>query len=335
MPRVAIVRGTDPYEATLAALNLLADDIPVPKNPVLLKPNLLMTKKNPIAVTDPKVCAAIADFLLEKNADCTISLGEGTTGGKPPDTFKSMQNNGYMPFQDRWTALDFAKDLPDKWFPIYSPGESRQIELGISKAFTDYSYVVSIPKFKTHDVLGLTLSLKNFMGTLVAARDTETKEFIAQKTTNVCPFMHGFGDKPPNKLTTAQNTGPSKVALATNLIRLATQVHPKLAVIDGIEAMEGDGPGSRGTKKYLGAIIAGTDFIAVDTVASHIAGMDLHHFQYIHQAGEIGLGESRISKISIIGEPFESITSLFETHHLYSRAKFTSDEIALLKKLSS
>ncbi len=334
MPRVAIARGTDPYKTTLVALRLLADDIPVPKPPLLLKPNLLMTKRNPIAVTNPKVCAAVADFLMEKNADCKISLGEGTTGGKPPDTFKSMKNNGYNPFQDRWNAVNLAKDLPGKWFPIYSPGISRQIELGISKFITDYSYIVSIPKFKTHDVLGLTLSLKNFMGTLVAARDAETKELIARETTNVCPFMHGFGVKPPNKLTTAQNTGLSKVALAINLLRLAKLVHPKLAIVDGIDAMEGDGPGNRGSKKSLGVIIAGTDFIAVDSVASHIAGMDLHHFQYIHQAGELGLGESRIEKISVIGEPLESITSPFEPHNLYSRAKFTHDEITLLEELS-
>ncbi|MHA1276980.1 MAG: DUF362 domain-containing protein [Candidatus Helarchaeota archaeon] len=332
MARVAIVRGTDPYETTLAALNLIATDIPAPQSLVLLKPNLLMTKKFPIAVTDPNVCAAVADFLMDQKDARNIFVGEGTTGGSPPDTFQSMENNGYNHFQDRWSALDFTKEPPDRWFPIYNPGDSRQLALGLAKSFTDCKYVVSIPKFKTHDVLGLTLSLKNFMGTLCAARDDVTHEIIARGTTNVCGFMHGFGDKKPDRLSEAQNIGPSKVALAINLIRLGSLVHPQLAIIDGIQAMEGNGPASRGTLKNLGLIIAGTDFIAVDTVATFIAGMNPFHFQYINQAGLLGLGESQIDKITIVGEALEDVISPFRPHRLYTRAKFSHAEINLLQQ---
>ncbi len=332
MTRVAVVKGNDPYETTLEALNLIADDILVSQSEVLLKPNLLLTKKFPLAVTDPRVCAAVADFLREQKDIITIKLGEGTTGGNPPDTFESMNNNGYLPYQDRWQPIDFSKDIPGKWFPIYNPGNSRKLELGIAKTAIETPYLVSIPKFKTHDVLGLTLSLKNLMGTLTAARDAATKEIIDNETTRVCGYMHGFGNKKPDKLTDHQNTGPSKVALAINLIRLASTLLPNLAIIDGIEAMEGDGPGSHGTRKNLGMIIAGTDFIAVDSVASYIAGMDLSHFQYLYQAGLRGLGEFRLDLISIVGESIADIRSPFHPHRLYSHAKFTEDEIATLEQ---
>jgi len=94
--------------------------------------------------------------------------------------------------------------------------------------------------------------------------------------------------------------------------------------------MEGDGP-TKGTKKNLKLIIASTDFIAADTVATHIAGMDPLHFQYIHQAGLMGLGEYRLYHITILGEPLDSAISPFNPHHLYFRSKFTDDQISDLK----
>ena len=328
MARVAIVRGNDPYEATYEALKLLADDIRVSKQPVFLKPNLLLTKKAPLVVTSPKVCLAAADYLREEMKIFDIKIGEGTTGGAPPSTFKSMQNNDYFKYLDHWEPVDLSQDLPKKWFPIYSPGYSDEMHfnLGISQSICNCPYLVSIPKFKTHDVLGLTLSLKNLMGTLTTAQDVIFKKIIARETTNVCSYMHGFGNKKPDKLTDDENVGPSKVALAANLIRLAKTVQPSLVVIDGIEAMEGNGP-AHGTLKKLGLIIASTDFIAADTVATHIAGMDPLHIQYIHQAGRLGLGEYRLEHIKILGEPLNSIITPFRPHRLYTRAKFTEDQI--------
>ena len=331
MARVALVRGNDPYETTLEALKLIADDIQISKSPVLLKPNLLMTKRDPLVVTNPEVCVAVADFLNESKHINDILLGEGTTGGTPPETFQSMRNNGYLSYLDRWEPYDLSKDFPKKWFPIFSQNPSLKLELGIAKTVFDCPYIVSIPKFKTHDVLGLTLSLKNFMGTLTTVRDKIMKQIIARETPNVCAYMHGFGNTKPDKLSDEQNTGLSKVALAINLDRLARTIQPSLAVIDGIEAMEGEGP-SQGTRKNLKLIIASTDFIAADTVATHIAGMDPLHFQYIHQAGLMGLGEHRLNHITILGESLDSAVSPLNPHHLYSRAKFTEDQISTLRK---
>ncbi len=332
MVRVAVVRGSDPYETTIEALKLIADDIRISEQPLILKPNLLLTKKAPLAVTNPKVCLAVADFFRDAKQILNIKLGEGTTGGVPPSTFESMQNNDYLTYFDHWEPVDLARDPPKHWFPIYSPGYPYEMhfKLGISQSICNCPYLVSIPKFKTHDVLGLTLSLKNLMGTLTTAQDVIFKKIVARETTNVCAYMHGFGNKKPDKLTDEENLGTSKVALATNLIRLARTVQPSLAVIDGIEVMEGKGP-AHGTKKKLGLIIASSDFIAADTVATHIAGMDPLHFQYIHQAGLMGLGENSLDHIKLLGESsLDSLISPFRPHHLFDRAKFSEDQITTL-----
>lgn len=328
MVQVVVVRGKDPYETTLTALTLIKDNIRIQNGPVVLKPNLLVTKRAPLIVTAPEVCAAVADFFTGTKKISQVILAEGTTIGNPPDSRAAMKNNGYEPFQKRWTPLNLSSEPPFKWFPIYSAGYPGNWELGIAETISNCPFLVSIPKFKTHDVLGLTLSLKNLMGTLVAVRNASTHQIIARETTNATAYMHGFGLKKPDALTDAQNTGPSKVSLAINLIRLAHTIQPQLAVIDGISAMEADGP-TKGTQKDLNFIIASTDFIAADTVATHIARMDPLHIQYIHQAGLTGLGEYRLDHISIIDEP-ASIVSPFIPHHLHLQAKFTESEIATL-----
>jgi uncharacterized protein (DUF362 family) len=329
MVQVAVVKGTDPYETTLEALKLIGNEIKIPKAPVVLKPNLLLTENFPLVVTAPEVCAAVADFLIDVKKTKQIILAEGTTMGNPPDTFESMQNNGYTPFQDRWTPINLSIDPPSKWFPLYSVKDPRKLEIGIAQTIMNCPFLVSIPKFKTHDVLGLTLSLKNLMGTLVAVRDADTQQIIARETTKTTAYMHGYGPKKPDKLSDALNIGPSKVALAINLNRLAKVIQPSLAVIDGIVVMEGDGP-AQGVKKSLNLIIASTDFIAADTVATYIAGMNPLHIQYIHCAGLNGLGEYRLNHISIVGEPLDSITSPFAPHHLFQRAKFSEPQISTL-----
>lgn len=330
MVQVAVVKGTDPYETTLEALKLIKNEIKSPKEPVVLKPNLLLTEPFPLAVTDPEVCAAVADFLIDVKKINQIILAEGTTMGNPPNTFESMKNNGYTPFQDRWTPINLSIDLPSKWFPLYSVKYPRKLELGIAQTIMNCPFLVSIPKFKTHDVLGLTLSLKNLMGTLVQVRSADTQQIIACETTNTTAYMHGYGPKKPDKLSNALNIGPSKVALAINLNRLAKAVQPSLAIIDGIVAMEGNGPATKGIRKNLKLIIASTDFIAADTVTTYIAGMDPLHIQYIHCAGLNGLGEYRLDHISIIGESLDSIISPFQPHHLYQHAKFSETQISTL-----
>ena len=339
---VVIVKG-EQYEATKKALSLIRDQIKPPSNSrIVLKPNLLSSKRSPIVNTDPKVMLAIRDFFEKELGMKNLLVAEGTTHGNPNTMELAMENNDYLKLDKNWNYIDLNFDTPGRWFRIHEKIEKkdRKIELAIAKTIIDSKYVVSIPKLKTHDVLGLTLSLKNFMGTLVAARDANGN-FIGDNPNEVCPLMHGFGDRRPHQLTDFENTGPSKLCLSVNLIRMIMamqqdagiiDVKPSLAVIDGVNAMEGDGPAFKGTKKDLGLIIASSDFVAADTVASYIAGF--YPIQYIKRAGELGIGEYRLEKIKIIGEDLDSLVSPFKPHHLFPKSKFSEEEIVELKNFT-
>jgi len=336
---VSIAKGQDPYSTTMKALkNLLEAGVHIPKIS-LIKPNLLSTIDNKGRInTNFRVCEAVVDFLISlgnKEIICAEGSTRGHSDKSSTKTFTAFKNNDYYKMKEKISHyVDFNLDKPAKWIKIVSPGLNYEVKLGIAKTAIENT-IASIAKFKTHDFLGLTLTLKNMMGSLCQARRIDTDEILAKgwKTKH---FMHGWGIKePPGELTIEQMIGPSKIALAKNLIILTSTIKPSLGVIDGIIAMEGDGP-TAGVCKKLNIIIASTDPVACDVVACEIAGFNAIETGYIYAAGRIGLGEYRLEEIEIIGEKIKDVKQYLKPHHLFQQAKF-SKEVAemLIKEIES
>ncbi len=86
----------------------------------------------------------------------------------------------------------------------------------------------------------------------------------------------------------------------TNLIiaDLARCVQVDLAVIDGFEGMEGDGPTS-GDPVHLGIGIASIDALAADRVACEIMGVNFYNVGYLHCCAEQDVGEACLNKIEV------------------------------------
>ena len=88
------------------------------------------------------------------------------------------------------------------------------------------NFLISAAKFKTHDRVVATLSLKNIVVGAAIKRDGgEAAEGGLGASDK--PVIHGGGFRGINY----------------NLFALASRLHPHLAVIDGYEGMEGEGPG--------------------------------------------------------------------------------------------
>ncbi|MHA1369192.1 MAG: DUF362 domain-containing protein [Promethearchaeota archaeon] len=319
--KVAIWMDEDAYSSTWRALELIKDDIvgtlerwqESGNGKVLIKPNLLSTNKNFKCNTSVETCLAIADFVKEIG-DFDISVGDGTTWekNKQPSTIRALENHGYAAYLDKWEFIELHDDDTGAWFDIVNLEANEPIELGVAKAAVD-SFLISVAKFKTHDVLGLTLSLKNLMGALNSARSKKSGNII--KTGDVKGFMHGFWDKKPHLLTREQNIGPSKVALAANLVRLAKCVQPGLAVVDGSTVMEGSGPRRGDVCEQLGGIsVAGIDFIAVDSICARIVKIPLESFQYVMAAGKAGVGNYKKEDIEVLGLDVEKIQTEIKPH---------------------
>ncbi|MHA1315227.1 MAG: DUF362 domain-containing protein [Candidatus Helarchaeota archaeon] len=328
MSLVVVVKGTSPYRATMEALGILFEHVKISPKKICLKPNLLTALPRPLVVTSPETCSAVVDFFRAREYKEFI-LAEGTTHkGSLKD---SIENNGYEEISVS-QKIDFNEMTADCWIPLFSPGFPEAAEIGIPSFFFKDYFLINIPKFKTHDVLGFTLGLKNVMGSICEVRNED--RVVIDKGSITKGYMHGYGPKRPDKLTEIQNTGPSKVALAVNIIRLARKVfsaRQSLTILDGIEAMEGDGP-TKGTKKKLGIIIASLDPVAVDAVATYIAGQRI---TYVEQAGKRDIGRANLDELEILGiKDLSSLVSPFKMHHLFNKSRFTKQELELLDELT-
>ena len=66
---------------------------------------------------------------------------------------------------------------------------------------------------------------------------------------------------------------PDRDDFGAMLVDLMLACKPALAVMDAVVGMEGDGPAG-GSPRHIGALLASADCLALDVVASAIAGLD-------------------------------------------------------------
>jgi uncharacterized protein (DUF362 family) len=100
-----------------------------------------------------------------------------------------------------------------------------------------------------------------------------------------------------------------------NMLLTAEKMRPNwgVAIIDGFEGMEGNGPNS-GTPVPSRVAVASTDFIAADRVALEVMGIDANWPGYLVYSGKVGLGQYDLSKIDVLGTPIASVQKKYRLH---------------------
>jgi uncharacterized protein (DUF362 family)/Pyruvate/2-oxoacid:ferredoxin oxidoreductase delta subunit len=139
--------------------------------------------------------------------------------------------------------------------------------------------IVNLPKLKTHCLTVFTGSIKNMFG--ITPRGSRIK----------CHYQY---------------VDPADLSQA--LVDIFSALKPALTIMDGIIAMEGEGPSS-GKLKKLGIVLASRDAVAVDAVASQIIGLDPLKVYTTKFASETGLGIGNLQDIEVVGERLEDIIS--------------------------
>jgi len=155
-------------------------------------------------------------------------------------------------------------------------------------------HFINLPKVKTCGHTLVTLSMKNLFGILQRAR----KDKLHPHLDDILPY-------------------------------LAKVVRNDLVVVDGLTAMEGNGP-VIGTPKDLGVIVAGTNPLAVDAVCTGMMGISPSEVGHLVRAHEMGLGETRLDRLDIVGDDWRELSQVFE--RLYS-LKATLRSIRSIGKL--
>jgi uncharacterized protein (DUF362 family) len=86
-----------------------------------------------------------------------------------------------------------------------------------------------------------------------------------------------------------------------------------VALIDGFEGMEGNGPGN-GTPVESHVAIASTDFIAADRVGLEVMGINPEWVGYLAYCGQAGVGQYDLKKIEVVGASIPSVAKKYQLH---------------------
>jgi Pyruvate/2-oxoacid:ferredoxin oxidoreductase delta subunit len=98
---------------------------------------------------------------------------------------------------------------------------------------------------------------------------------------------------------------PDASEFAKMLVDLNSCVHPRLYVMDGIMAMEGNGPRG-GTPRKMNVVIFSTDPIAMDATVCRLMNVDPELLLTNKVGMEMGAGTYLENEIELLGDPIES-----------------------------
>jgi len=242
---------------------------------VIIKPNLVAARPPESgATTDPRVCKAIADMVRERGARPIIA--ESSFVGL--DTEEVIRVSGYDRLREDGYEVVNLKEKGTKTVTVPVLQGVALSEVSLPQLVVDADAIINVPKMKTHDQSGVTLSVKNMKGVLP---DVWKRR-----------FHHTYG--------VFQSTAD-----------LLTVVKPCLNVVDGIVAMQGIGP-VMGEALEMGLIVAGHDAVAVDTVVSAVMGFDLQECGCVRESAGRSLGVGDLHEIDVVGEPIASVHRRFK-----------------------
>jgi len=159
MVRVAIVKGINPLDMTVEALEMVeAYEALSEEKPVLIKPNYINASHPSTGITtDSRVIEGVVKFLKQHGVKEAI-IGEGSGFA---DTFEAYRIAGVDALAKRWNVK--LVDLNRDDFIEINPPSPLANKVKIAKTALE-STIVSVPKLKPHRQAGVTLSMKNMIG---------------------------------------------------------------------------------------------------------------------------------------------------------------------------
>lgn len=238
---------------------------------VLLKPNLLAGRPPERVVnTHPEVVGAVASFLADQG--CRLFLGDSPS---LESTAHALAAAGYAPVMARYaiTPVSFhrGREVPARNRRFFS-------RLYLFEDYAGFDHVVNLPKLKTHTQMGLTLGVKNLFGFVPGRR----------------------------KAAYHLSAGGDEAVFARLMLEIADTVNPTLTVLDGIQAMEGDGPG-QGTPRNIGLLMMSRNCVALDAVVGRLTGVPLARHPIVREALAAGLPGADWQQTARFGPPVEEL----------------------------
>jgi uncharacterized protein (DUF362 family)/Pyruvate/2-oxoacid:ferredoxin oxidoreductase delta subunit len=199
---------------------------------VLVKPNILGDH-------DPAKCITTHPVILEAMIRFLQSEGATVVVGDSPaihmSKFKPVKSGIYGVCEKTGTEwINFTDNAVEK--------KLRKGRIKVASVVDEVDLIVSMPKFKNHELVYFTGAIKNTLGLVPAFNKTKQHALHHDRDT-----------------------------FSEMLVDLNEAVTPDYFLMDGIMGMEGPGP-ARGVPVRTGVILGSTNPLALDITAARIAG---------------------------------------------------------------
>ncbi len=262
------------YRALREAIDLLGGigHFVSPKERILIKPNLLTPALPEKAITThPAIVRGVIELVREAGGTPLIGDSPGMA-----TLAKAAERAGIREVAEQ----EGVEMIPfDQMEEVKVPSHFRFKRMEVARAARQVDGIINLPKLKTHSQMTLTLSVKNMFGCVPGKRKAQ---------------WH-------------LQAGQDRDLFAEMLLELYLSLKPRLNILDGILAMEGDGPGSGGRPRWGHLIAASEDGIALDMAICRWVGIALTSVPTIRVAQERGLSPSDLSGIETKGESLEAL----------------------------
>lgn len=295
---VALTTGGDRADLVMRALRPFAHQIgrAIGRKRVIIKPNNVSIE-NPLSATHADTLEGILEFLKSIDKLNHTIIAESAASGP---TLEGFANYNYTRLTARYPVklVDLDQE-PFNTVHVFDEKDFRPHPVRMSSSLLDpNSYVISAARMKTHDRVVATLSLKNIiLGAPIKDPGFRWGGKSKAGAQNDKPIVHGSGFR----------------ALNYNLFALAQRMQPHLAVIDGFEGMEGNGPVG-GTAVDHRVCLASPDWLAADRVAVELMGIDYARVGYLNYCAQAGLGQGDLANIRVLGEPIAQHIKTYKLH---------------------
>lgn len=236
---------------------------------ILLKANLLVGDAPEKCVnTHPSVLRAVAEIF--KTTGAQLSYGDSPAMG----TARAASGK---------IAMDVAANEAGIELKEFQPGREVHFAEGlqnkiftIAEAVLESDGIISLPKLKTHGMQKITGCVKNQFGCIPGLLKGEFHVRV-----------------------------PDANSFARMLVDLDRLVRPRLYIMDGIIAMEGNGPRG-GTPRNMNVLLFSEDPIAVDATVCRLIDLDPLLVPTVAFGQAAGRGTAEKEHIELLGDDFDS-----------------------------
>ena len=228
-----------------------------PGKQVLIKPNLLAPAVPEQAVTThPLIVGAVAEIVSDLGGRVTVADSPAAVTAD-----RVLRKGGYL---EVLKALPVRTANLEATVPVDIGEPFGQVPM--AKAVMEADAVLNLAKLKTHTQMLLTLGVKNMFGCVVGME----------------------------KARWHLRTGTDRRQFARLLVKVCAAVNPAYTILDGILALEGQGPGSRGEPRDFGLLIGGDNPFAVDRTICLLLGLEPHQLATCEQADALGVFDGQV-----------------------------------------